>query len=176
MAAMRFQSSSTRWIGVATATFGLVGLVSLAIDGDSEDLLAYGGALALLAFAGYAVLWAPYVEVDDAGVLLRNVLRTVRLPWPAIEEIDGRYGLRLETAYGRFNAWAAPAPGGRERLRGGDSEASAVVRRQLERFRGLGYLDNAKLESDTADVTWNLPAAVGLGLLVVAAVVGPLLA
>lgn len=176
MAAMRFQSSSTRWIGVATSAFGLVGIGTLLLGGDADDLLTYGGALALVAFVGYAVLWAPYVEVDDGGVLLRNVLRTVHLPWPAIQEVDGRYGLRLDTAYGRFNAWAAPAPAGRDRLRGGDSEASAVVRRQLERFRGLGYLDNPRLESDTADVSWNLPAAVGLVVLALATAVGPLLA
>jgi hypothetical protein len=105
-------------------------------------------------------------------VTLRNVFRTVRLPWPAIESVDGRYGLRLGTAYGRFTAWAAPAPTGRDRLRALDSEASGLVRHRLEELRVAGHLDTPRLESDHADLTWHWPTLAAVAGLVVIAVVG----
>ena len=43
---------------------------------------------------------------------LVNVLRTIDLPWPAIQLVDTKWALTLVTAYGKFTAWAAPAPGG----------------------------------------------------------------
>ena len=38
-------------------------------------------------------------------------LRTIDLPWPSIHAVDTKWALTLITAYGRFTAWAAPAPG-----------------------------------------------------------------
>lgn len=155
--------------------FAAIGLGSLLWGTHWDDLTRFGGPLGLVALAGYAALWLPSVEVSEGGVTLHNVLRTVRLPWTAIEEIDGRYGLRLTTTYGRFTAWAAPAPAGRDRTRGGDSDASALVRGQLERLRGLGHLESPRLESSEADVTWHvLTIAMGLSLLAIT-VAGPLL-
>ena len=46
-----------------------------------------------------------------------NTLRTTQVPWPAIDRCDGRYGLRLDTAYGRVTAWGAAAPVGKQRAR-----------------------------------------------------------
>jgi len=172
---MLFRSSTTRSVGVGAMAFAAVGLGSLLVAREWDDLARFGGALGLVALVGYAVMWLPYVEVSEGGVVLRNVLRTVHLPWPAIEEVDGRYGLRLDTVYGRFTAWAAPAPGGRDRMRGADSEAAALVRQQHERLQGLGHLDNPRLESDHADVTWHVPVIVVAVALLVLAVVGPLL-
>jgi Bacterial PH domain len=67
-------------------------------------LLAVSAALA-------ALFWRPAVVVDDAGVELRNVLRDVRVPWPALQEIETRYALTLHAGGRRFASWAAPAPG-----------------------------------------------------------------
>jgi len=172
---VRFRSSTTRFVGVAAMALAVLGLGSLAVRGDWTGLASFGGVLGLVGLIGLVALWLPYVEISEGGVELRNVVRTVRLSWPSIEDIDGRYGLRLTTAHGRFTAWAAPAPAGRDRMRGADSEAAALVRERLERLRGLGHLDNPRLESDHADVDWNVPViVVGVALLVLA-VAGPLL-
>jgi hypothetical protein len=172
---MLFRSSSTRFVGVGAIAFSAVGLASLVVEREWDDLARFGGLLGLVALTGYAVMWLPYVEVSEGGLAFRNVFRTVRLPWPAIEEVDGRYGLRVQTAYGRFTAWAAPAPAGRDRMRGGDSEAAALVRRQMERLQGLGHLDNRRLESDHADVTWHVPVIIVAVALVVLTAAGPML-
>jgi hypothetical protein len=59
----------------------------------------------------YAVFWRPAVVVDPEGVLLRNVLRDVRVPWAALEAVETRYALTLVTAEHRYVSWAAGAPG-----------------------------------------------------------------
>src|SRR5262245_2344443 len=123
-----FRSDALRILGAAVMVFAVLGIGSLAWGQEWDDLAKYGGLVCLVGFLGWAALWVPYVEVSDGGVTLVNVLRTIRLPWPAIREVDGRYGLRLETAYGRFTAWAAPAPRGRSRAAGVHSEAAQLVR------------------------------------------------
>jgi hypothetical protein len=148
--------------------FAGVGLGALVVEGAWQHLLTYVGPLGLVALFGLAALWLPYVEVSDGGVEIRNVLRTIRVPWPAIEDIDGRYGLRLTTTYGKVTAWAAPAPAGRQRLQGGDSDAAAVVRRRFDQLQALGHLDSRRLERGELDVTWHVwIIVVGAALVVV---------
>jgi hypothetical protein len=65
----------------------------------------------------YAVLWRPEVVVDGHGVLLRNVARDVRVPWPALRDVQTRYALTLHTDDTRYTSWAATAPGRPSALR-----------------------------------------------------------
>ena len=67
--------------------------------------------MALFVLAAWATFWRPCVVVSDAGVRLVNVSRTIDVPWPALQGIETRWALTLVTAYGRFTAWGAPAPG-----------------------------------------------------------------
>lgn len=64
-----------------------------------------------VAFAAWAWLWRPAVEVDDSGVRLVNLVRTVEIPWQALIRIDTRFALTLHTPRHGYSAWAAPAPG-----------------------------------------------------------------
>jgi hypothetical protein len=73
--------------------------------------------VALFMTCCWAIFWRPSVEVSDAGVRMVNVTRTIDVPWPAVVDVETRYALTLDTAYGRFAAWAAPAPGAGPALR-----------------------------------------------------------
>lgn len=149
--------------------------------------------LALVGGACWAIFWRPAVLVDDAGVHLCNVLRTIDLPWPSILVVDTKWALTLITPYGKFTAWAAPTssrrsgreispgdvrklpsstlgPGGS--IRPGDSpdapsgQAAMVIRRRWEDLRDAGHLENARLEFDHAPVSWHRTTiAVGVLLL-----------
>jgi len=85
-------------------------------DGWSDALLLAPWT-ALLALACWATFWRPHVAVSDAGVQLVNVTRTIDIPWPALQAIDTRWALTLVTAFGRFTAWSAPAPGARAAMK-----------------------------------------------------------
>ena len=137
--------------------------------------------LALVSFAVWAAYWRPSLGVDDGGVRLVNVLRTIDVPWPAIQRIDTKWALTLFTAYGKFTAWVAPAPGirstvnlGRARrdqvaesalagdsIRPGDlpgspsGNAAVLVRRRWEELRDAGHLDNPRLEFARVPVRWH---------------------
>ncbi|OJX77176.1 PH domain-containing protein [Leifsonia sp. 71-9] len=67
--------------------------------------------VAFVALAAWAVLWRPRLVVDDDGTELRNVFRTVFIPWEALIQVDTRHALTLFTPGRRFSAWVAPAPG-----------------------------------------------------------------
>ena len=150
--------------------------------------------LALLAVLAWALYWRPQVEVDDAGVHLVNVLRTIDVPWPAIQRVDTKWALCLFTEYGNFTAWAAPAPGGLATLRAerptrralpesaisdgisvrpGDlpgtpsGSAALLVRRRFEELRDAGYLDNPRLEFATVPVRWHWPVIGAVIVLIV---------
>ena len=189
----------TRTGRVGTALVGLACLALLvwtALE-DPGAALRTAPALALLPALGWLLFVRPAVVVDDAGVELRNVLRTVHVPWAAIRRVDTKYALTLSTASGDFAAWAAPAPSRRSVLdagpgdvshlpgttylgggaRPGDlltsasGEAAAYIRRRSEELREAGALDDPRAPS--AVVTrWHPVPALAVAVLAAAAVVG----
>ena len=169
---VRIRSRTARALGVATVVVAAGGLVSSVVDGGALEL---GAPLVLIGLLGWAAFWRPYVEVSDGGVLVVNTLRTVHVPWPAIEAVEGRYGLRLRTAYGAVTAWAAGAPTGRQRARGADSEAAQAVTGRLETLRAAGHLDDRRLERPDLRTTWHRELIAAIVALLVASVALPLL-
>ena len=168
-----YRSGTTQALGALTVALCVAGLATLAVRGGDRDLLRYAGPLLAVAWVGWFGYWRPRVVMDDEAVTLHNVVRTVRVPWSAVVEIHSRYGLRLDTPDASYGAWAVAAPAGRERLRGGDTEASLMARRRLERVRGLGMLPAGTPPGDTEE-SWSVPA-VATGLAVVTMAVAGLL-
>lgn len=172
---VRMRSRPTQVLGVCMVLVSVAGLVSVVLSGPA-DALAYGAPTALFGVIGWAAFWKPYVEIADSGVTIANTLRTVSVPWPAVTEVEGRYGLRLHTAYGSFTAWAAQAPVGRDRARGVQSQAASLVEDRLESLRTAGHLAQPKLERPEAEVTWHRGLLVALATLAAASVLLPLAA
>jgi len=169
---VRLRSRAAQALGVAMTTLSAAGLLTTAVDGG---VLQYGAPMLLFGLLGWAAFWQPYVEVSDGAVRIANTLRTVEVPWPAIESVDGRYGLRLDTAFGQVSAWAAPAPAGRQRARGELGSTAAVVAERLESLRAAGHLENPRLERSSMPTTWHWPLIVAAVLLAVASVALPAL-
>ena len=172
---MHMKSRSSQVLGALMMALSALGLVTGVVDGP-ETLLRFGAPVALFGVLGWGAFWEPHVEVSDGGVTVANTLRTVEVPWPAIEGVDGRYGLRLDTAYGPVDAWAAAAPSGRRRARGQQSEAAEVVTRRIEELRAAGHLEQPRLERPAPHVTWHVPLVSACLGLVIAALVLPLVA
>jgi hypothetical protein len=171
---VELRSRGSQALGAGMMTVAALALVSAVRDG-SGALLDYGAAVLLVGVLGYAAFWRPSVEVSDGGIVVHNTLRTVHVPWPAVEGVDGRYGLQLRTAYGSVTAWAAGAPAGKQRARGQDSSAATLVTERLQRLRAAGYLDDPQLEHARLQTTWHTGLIALIAVLAVAAVVLPLL-
>ena len=168
-------ATSSRALGGVMMGIAAFATVATAFD-DADSLLRYGGAFALFGLLGWAAFWQPHISVSDGGVIVVNTLRTIEVPWPAIEEVEGRYGLKLLTAYGPVSAWGAGAPTGRSRARAQQSEASALVGERLSALRAAGYLDDPRLERPRLVRTWHTPVVVALIVLAAATALLPLLA
>lgn len=160
-----YRPQFSRGLGAVTMSVCALVLVSFVLTGHPVRILQYGAQCALVALIAWMAFWTPYVRISDGGIEVRNVLRTVTVPWPALEGLDSRLGLRLITDYGNFDAWAVPAPRRgvvRKQRRAAredpdvDSEprteAGDLVERRWAALRGAGYLDGARLESPTADI------------------------
>ena len=171
---VRLRSRPVRLLGAAMMVMSLAGLVSLGLDG-AESSIRFGAPVLMFGVVGWGTFWKPFVEVSDGGITVANTLRTVEVPWPAVQAVDGRYGLRLRTALGPVTAWAAQAPSGRERARGQQSRAAQLVEERLELLRGQGHLDNPRLERPRAVVHWHRSLLGASAALTAAAVVLPLL-
>ena len=173
--------------------------VILTVHNGVGEVLVMMPWLLLVSGAVWTMFWNPRVVVDDGGVHLVNPLRTIDVPWPAIQNVDTKWALTLITTYGRFTAWAAPAPGGlatarkmtrtdREAIpssardaqgaiRPGDlpetasGSAALIIRNRWEELRDAGWLDDPILEHERVPVRWHwLTIVIGAALVVACAV------
>ena len=168
------RSRSARALGAAMIALSVLMLGS-GVMGGVTTVLDYAAPMTLFGVLGWAAFWRPYVEVSDGGVTVANTLRTIEVPWPAIESVDGRYGLRLQTAYGRVTAWSASAPKGRERAREQQSAAAIAVTSRLGQLRAAGHLDDPRLERPAPATLWHRQLLGAITVLVLATVTLPLL-
>lgn len=182
-----FCSMYGRVLTIATAVIALLATVVQV----GQDL---GGALATLATGGlvtclvWMLFWRPRVEVSDGGIDVRNVVRSVHVPWPAYEGVRTQWSLEVDYSGGRVTAWAAPRSSGsgqwlrnwRRRpndpssTRVGGASAEVVARAIVERHDALtaaGYLADTPDGAPRARSTWNLVELAALGSLAVATVV-----
>ena len=172
---------SARPIAVATWATCSVLAGGLLLGGAYGSVATYAvlAGLAAVAAVAYAAFWRPSVEIAPHGVELRNPLRQVLITWPALTEVDGRFGLRLRTGDTRWSAWAAAPPTVRERRMTGESEIAGAVRAAWESVRGAGHLGhgpNGPREVAPPQVTWRWPAALLVGVPTAACLVLGLLA
>ncbi|QAY71825.1 PH domain-containing protein [Xylanimonas protaetiae] len=184
-----------RGLAVGVAVLGVGGLVVSAVT-DWRATLTFVAPVALVVLWVWAAYWRPAVIVSPASVELRNVTRTIELPWPTIERVDTRYALTLHTAYGDYAAWAAPAPGRAQAVRapkdagqnlpestyrggtvgsgdlmvGASGQAAAIVRARWEELRDAGLLDDPRLERGRPRVRWHVATLAAMGVLLAASV------
>ncbi|HSE10115.1 MAG TPA: PH domain-containing protein [Nocardioidaceae bacterium] len=168
-----YRSTFSRVLAVVVvALLGFL-LIWLALTRGFDTAGRYVAPAALGALLVWQAYWRPQVEVSDGGVEIRNVWRTVQVPWPALQDVDARLGLRLVTVFGTYQAWAVPAPRrGRRSREVPVSEAAELVVRRWDELRAAGYLDDPRLERPRPRTTLHtVPLTAAVLLLVVSAVV-----
>jgi hypothetical protein len=99
-----------RVLAVITMAVCAAGVVAVFFT-DAVSGLRYVWPILLVATVAWAVFWRPSLRVEEHGITVENVFCTFFVPWPAIQQIDTRYSLTLQTSRRRVTVWAAPAPG-----------------------------------------------------------------
>lgn len=105
------KSSGGQMLAVGIAVLVAAAAVFVVLEDEFSAVLTVWPWLALVLWISWGMYWRPEVSVSDSGVRLVNVTRTIDVPWPALRSIDTKWALTLHTEWGRFRAWAAPAPG-----------------------------------------------------------------
>lgn len=173
-------------------------LVSLIVELNPNSLLRDTPLILLGGFGVWLLMWSPSVTIAPSGVTVRNLLRTNDISWPAIQTIDTRFALTLQTPAGKIVAWSAPAPSRFAALRATRTEladlpessfamggirpgdipqtdsglAALYVRRYWEQLRDAGYLDSGVVEGTGVVTRWlRRETATLIGLVVVSALV-----
>lgn len=158
---------------------------------------------ALIALFAWEVLWVPVIEIDDQGVVLKNPLRSISVPWAALVHVDTKYALTLYTPGHKYAAWAAPAPGRGETFRANKSdrslgrgsaplvdggarpgdllgtesgEAAQLVRSRWQQLRDEDRIEAGVAHEALVRVTWHRAVGVGMAVLAAASVAAILFA
>ncbi len=127
-----------------------VAAVDLVAQGSRTDVLRGGGLIAASCVLVYGASFRPAVVIDDAGILLRNLVRDIYVPWPKADDVDRKWVLSVTAEGHRYVAWAVTA---RNRVR--ESRASqgeggllgGMASRQLRDF----VASSAQVHLDDAD-------------------------
>jgi hypothetical protein len=79
---VEYRPAFGRGLAVVMAALGGGGLLTGLVS-DWEVTLPFVAPVLLVVTAIWAAYWRPAVIVSPAGVELRNVTRTIELPWPS---------------------------------------------------------------------------------------------
>ena len=190
-----YRSAFGRVLAVVVGVLGCGALVAGLVTGPGATWPFVAPVLLVVVWV-WAAYWRAALVISPAGVEVRNVTRTVELPWPAIQAVDTRYALTLVTAYGQYAAWAAPAPSRNSvslarrnadnlpadarrsgaAVRTGDllssasGQAAAIIRARRQELADAGLLDDPRVEHQRPRVTWHVGTLATLGVLLVASV------
>lgn len=130
------------------AAFALWWVLATLFGPKPASLLVLLPALLSIGAALYALFWRPAVVVDENAVELRNVVRDVRVPWPALDDVESRLALTLVVGERKFSSWAATG-----------SKRPPIVVRSTDPGR-LPGVDPAHLTAPAVRRPTGLPAAV----------------
>jgi Bacterial PH domain len=191
-----FRSRFNRAVAVVAWALCVYLVAVSAIEGGGAAAAQALLPAAFVALGAWAVLWRPLVSVEDDGVLLRNVARSIRVPWAALIDVETRWALTLRVPGAAYSALAAPAPGRttamvarrRERQHGpaeysgaaggrsrpGDlagtasGDAAYLVRERWHRLREAGGIELGQADLVRAEVRWHWLTLGALAALAVA--------
>lgn len=190
MEPLTFRTRLAQGLAILVAVVAVVALVAFVTEAGPTAALTSVAPVALVVALGWAVFWRPRAVVDDDGVTLVNIVRTVHVPWQRFRSADTRWALSITTTEGRtYSSWAVPAgsgfgsriapsgrvfgehsPADRKLASGGTAEAAAVAigERMPERGARTARPDGV---GDPVTVTANITViAVLTGLAVLTAV------
>jgi hypothetical protein len=181
-----FRSGGIRFAGWAWMVFAALNLADLAWRG--RDMASVVAAAVLLLGCGiaYAVALRPRIVADEEAVHFHNLLRDVRLPWGAVDRLEGGDAVYAHVGERRHRAFilqTSPRARAKSEIRARREdkklpEAVAEYMRgrtatdfTVEQLREIAPADRTEGE---VTVTWSWPALLALvvpGLLTVVAIV-----
>ena len=101
-----FRSRLAPTMAVTWYVIAAFGAWDLIRRGDGREVPIGLVCLALITIVVYAIGQRPAVIAGPSGVLLRNVVRDIWLPWHAVTSIEAKWSLSVSTKDRTFGSWA----------------------------------------------------------------------
>ncbi|WP_405144766.1 PH domain-containing protein [Sphaerisporangium sp. NBC_01403] len=109
--------SKTAWVlGWVWMVFAAFNAVDLVANGTIPSALVAGAVLAVLTAAVFVGCLRPGILAGEDGVLVRNPLRNVFVPWKAVDGIHVSHAIIIESGDDTVRCWA-PQSSARERAK-----------------------------------------------------------
>lgn len=106
----KFQSGSSRALGITGVVIGLGALVLILLEGISLDALPWMVLCALVAAASWVALLRPQLRLTGETLVLRNMVDQVTLPVAAVTDVEVRRFVLVRTGERRFTSAAVSRP------------------------------------------------------------------
>jgi hypothetical protein len=106
---IRLISRFSRALSVLVIAVCVLGEAGLVFYGHPLTIVHGLAPIALVGYGAYVLFWVPLLVVGPAQLVIVNPARTYEISWPAILDIQTKWGLTLVTPMGKVNAWASPA-------------------------------------------------------------------
>jgi hypothetical protein len=107
-----FIAKSARVLAIVVIVAMALALLSIFATDGITGVIQSISVVALVCYGALMLFWFPQVEVSEEVVVIKNVLRSYRIPISAIARIDTRWALALFLPGGkRITSWSATAPG-----------------------------------------------------------------
>jgi hypothetical protein len=167
--------------GSALAFLGVSVAVVVFLLGDALVRAGFGEMMLLAPWpllalwCVYAAAYASSLAIDDDAITVQNILRTVRIPWRRVVDVQWRWQVEIFTdADTAVRAIGGPLQGrGGARRPGDPSKTPQNVVAQYDAI--VRAWEHARTRSgaveDPVRHGWDVPALVALGVLVVWAVI-----
>ncbi|MEV7969981.1 PH domain-containing protein [Sphaerisporangium sp. NPDC088356] len=118
--------SKTAWVlGWVWMVFAAFNAVDLVANGTIPSALVAGAVLAVLTAAVFVGCLRPGILAGEDGILVRNPLRNVFVPWKAVDGIHVSHAIIIESGDDSVRCWT-PQSSARERAKAVRRGAPAV--------------------------------------------------
>jgi len=175
-----YRTAVARFLAWASVALAALALAYFAATGGLREVVRSGPLAILFATAMWVSFELPRVTVSDGGVTVRNVWRTIHVPWPTFRGLDSTWSLVLHTSEGDVASWAIPATSGFAARASRDVagqagkgvNANSVALAIAERHQQLidaGHLGRRTLQEVHLERSWNRGAIGALALALLAA-------
>ncbi|GII75544.1 hypothetical protein Sru01_05260 [Sphaerisporangium rufum] len=110
------------WVWMAFAGFNAVDLI---LNGRIPTALVAGAVLGVLTAAVFVGCLRPAIVAGEDGVLVRNPLRNILVPWKAVDAVRVSHTIAIESGEQSVRCWT-PQASARERARAARRGAAAA--------------------------------------------------
>lgn len=97
------------WLATPAVSTLTAAMIAWAAFEDPAQTVRHTPTFLLFPLAAWVFYTRPAVVLTETGVTLRNIARTIEIPWASIQSVDTTWGLTIRTSRRPYSAWAATA-------------------------------------------------------------------